>query len=161
MDNSGNYYDLLYFSNPSFLHNIENQQNHDPIVNNDDLLFYKRRIFTQTRDFLNGKKSEDLELNNLFNIYIKHCIEYFKFKDKSSVIQDDYIEYNQKKSTTIINDPSFNNISFNNKLLMKEKPQKIPKITDHIIVKNKRKTSQVIPKIRKINLKNEKYKGKK
>lgn len=161
MDNSSNYYDLLYFTNPYFLHNIKNQQNHDPNVNNDELLFYKRRIFTQTRDFLNGKKSNDLELNNLFNIYVKHCIEYFKFKDKSNIIQSDYTEYNKKNNTVLTNDTSFNNISFNNKLLMKEKPQRIPKITDHIIVKNKKKSSQIIPKIRSINLKNEKYKGKK
>ena len=44
---------------------------------------------------------------------------------------------------------------------MKEKPPRIPKMTDHIIIKNRKKTSQVIPKIRKIDLKNEKYKGKK
>lgn len=156
MDASKNYYDLLYLVNPSFLHNIEKPQKH--IINNEDLLFYKRRIFTQTRDFLNGKKSNDLELNKIFNIYAQHCIEFFKFKDKSSLIQNDYLKYNKKKgsTTTVATD-----ISFNNKLLMKEKPPRIPKMTDHIIIKNRKKTSQVIPKIRKIDLKNEKYKGKK
>ena len=154
MDNSANYYDLLYLVNPTFLNNIKKSKSE--IINNDDLLFYKRRIFTLTRDFLNDKNCDKLELNYLFKIYAQNCIEYFKFKDKSNIIQQDYLKYNQKKSTTVVKDSSFNN-----KILMKQKPPRIPKITDHINVKKKTQKPLVIPKIRKINLKDEKYKGKK
>ena len=152
MDNSANYYDLLYLVNPTFLHNIEKSKS--KIVNNDDILFYKRRIFTLTKEFLNGKNCDNLELNNLFKIYARNCIEYFKFKDKSTIIQKDYLKYNKKKGTPIVQD-----ISFNNKILMKQPPPRIPKMTDHIIVKNRKHKPQVIPKIRIINLKEEKYKG--
>ena len=155
MDFSGNYYDLLYFVNPSFLDSIEKPNNNN-IIDNEDLLFYKRRIFTQTRDFLNGKQCDNLELNKIFNIYAQHCIEFFKFKDRSAIIQNEYSKYNKKKSTASVTD-----VSLNNNLFMREKPPRVPKITDHIIIKNKKQKSQVIPKIRKIDLKNEKYKGKK
>lgn len=153
MDNSANYYDLLYLVNPAFLNNIEKSK--IDVIDNDDLLFYKQRISTLTQDFLNGKMCDQLELNHLFEIYAQNCIEHFKFKDKSNTIQQDYLKYNQKKSTTVVTD-----ISFNNKIIMKQKPQRIPKITDHINVKKKTQKQSVIPKIRKINLKEEKYKSK-
>ena len=114
-------------------------------LSDEDYEFYKPRIFKITKDILKDK-DVDKKIKKCFIDYVKVCIEHFKFKDKSNTIQQDYLKYNQKKSTTVVTD-----ISFNNKIIMKQKPQRIPKINNHINVKKKKQKKTIKQKIKKKN----------
>lgn len=60
-------------------------------INKRDKKFYKKRILNVTRDlFLNDEINVSPDVKESYNNYIKHCIEYFKMLDKSDIIQNDY-----------------------------------------------------------------------
>jgi hypothetical protein len=154
MDISCNLIDLKYLINPAFASLLDDKQQ-TVVANNEDIRQYKRRIFLLTKDFLNGKQTQDIHINTLFDRYASHCIEYFKFSDKKDIIQEDYKNLVSKKNLS----PTNSNINPDN-IIMKKPQQRIPRITDHINITttiNKKKI--IIPQVR--NLKGKKKKGKK
>jgi hypothetical protein len=158
MDYSCNEFDLMYLINPNVLDKI---QSHPKNITqyNEDLKFYRKRIFALTKDYLKGKKREG-DLDKIFQKYATACIEYFKFIDKSEIIQASYKDMNQKKKTTIINKDA---VIKSNEIMMNKKKPPAPRITDHIKIKStKTKTNKklVIPRVKNINLKNERFKNK-
>ena len=157
MDISTNCIDLQYLINPSILQKL-NRSSQLNILSEEDLQFYRKRIFQLTKYFLQGK-SINATMDKTFQNYAQTCIRYFKFKDKASIIQQDYKGLPQKKKTHI---PKLN-MKDNNKLIMKNKAPDIPKITDHIHVKRTKKIQPkniIIPIQRTINLKDPKFKNK-
>lgn len=51
--------------------------------------FYRKRILSLTRELLHNE-IQDTTLITSFNYFAKSCIMYFKFKDKSDILQQDY-----------------------------------------------------------------------
>jgi len=149
-----NMIDLKLLSNPSALYNL-NKLEEEPIdiIDKKELEFYKIRIFNTAKEILQNKDVEP-KLKELFYHFANKCISYYKFTDKSDNIQKDYIHLEKKQKK-----PSeFKNISDSNKIIMKEKKVRIPKITDHIKIKTRQIKKTFIPKKRNLNLKDPKYK---
>ena len=156
MDGSTNELDLRYLTNPVFIQNLNIKETETSTIRKKDLKRFKSRIFELTRDILLGKDDIDDSIMNSFNEYAKTCIKHFKFTDKSNMIQEDYANYDSIKNK--IKDIS-NNYDYN-KLIMKEQQKQNP-IMDFVEIKNKKKEEIILPKIRKIKVKNKKNKGKK
>ena len=151
-----NMIDLKLLSNPSALYNL-NKLEEEPIdiIDKRELEFYKIRIFNTAKEILQNKDVEP-KLKELFYHFANKCISYYKFTDKSDNIQKDYIHLEKKQKK-----PSeFKNISDSNKMIMKEKKVRIPKITDHIKIKTRQIKKTFMPKKRNLNLKDPKYKVK-
>lgn len=153
---SRNQIDLKYLTNPNFssiVHNTLNSNTANHInINTNDLSLYRKRIFLLTRDYLKGKSSEDASLDNIFYKYAQSCIDYFKFKDTTEIIQKDYIKYNNKGKKNIYkNGVSKFTTEKGDNLIMHKKKQSIPKITDVMNIKrNTQDAKLIIPKIRNI-----------
>ena len=86
--------------------------------------FYKKRIYAITKQLLNNKNTEDIEINvkEAFNNYIRNCVKYFEFIDTSDLLQEEY-----SSLETNLNDIEIDeNISIEeiNKKLISVKPPK-------------------------------------
>lgn len=151
MDVSQNLIDIKYFTNPAFLDILDSKEDIN-ILDHSELQLYKKRIFLLSKDFLQGKKTNDKNLNNIFEHFIKQCISYFKFNDKRDIIQNDYKDFKHEKKSTIRS----SNEDPNNFIMRKSQP-KVPKITDQIDIKStKTERKIIIPKIRNMVVKNKK-----
>lgn len=154
MDNSTNIIDLEYLVNPCYTVKIpEKKIEKIYTVNQEELDFYKRRIFQLTRELLLGKRM-NTKINDSFHGFARVCIEYFKFIDKSDTIQEDYIHLPIQKN----NKATFFNLNNTDKKLLQKKP-----IQQDIasMLRIRKKTKPVfMPKQRKMDLKNEKFKNK-
>ena len=160
MDTSSNKFDLIYLVNPNLINKLQfkNNTQHSELFK-DDVKFYRKRIFALTRDYLKGKK-RDKDLDKIWENYANSCIEYFKFIDKSEIIQNTYKDIKVKKNTTLLD---LKAVDKGNEFIMNKKKPPAPRITDHIKIKstsNKTNRKIVIPRERKINLKNERFKNK-
>ena len=81
MDTSSNIIDYMYLVNPNRLDRIK-QKKENTIILNEEIHFYRKRIFSLTKDYLKGK-SRDRDLDKMWEIYAKACVDYFKFNSLS------------------------------------------------------------------------------
>ena len=148
--------DLLYLTNPNIMHKFNKTQEINSI-DKDELKFYRKRILMLTKDYLRGHK-ENNTLDNVFNSYANSVINYFKFIDKKEIIQEDYKDIKQKKQKL---DKSFKLLD-ENKKLMKQAKIETKTIKDFlpIVTREKPKKKVVIPKKKKFDIKNEKFRTK-
>ena len=153
MDVSTNKIDLEYLTNPCYTIKVpEKKKELLYCVSNEDLDFYKKRIFELTRKMLLGGKI-NTKINDAFHAWAKVSIEHFKFMDKKDIIQEDYKDIVDKKN----NNASFFNLQETNKSFFKKQTHN--DISDMFNIK--RKSKQIfIPMKRDINLKTEKLKNK-
>jgi hypothetical protein len=145
-------------------------------INKRDKKFYKKRILNVTRDlFLNDDVNISPDVKNSYNNYIKHCIEYFKMLDKSDIIQNDYnenvktISDNEDADKLILenhNEYDENNVDSNNTTKNKNQYDNANSMLfnkhnknntlDNFVKKihiEKNKIPEIIPRKRRINLK--------
>jgi hypothetical protein len=160
MDISSNVFDYMYLVNPNRLDRIR-QKKENTIILNEEIHFYRKRIFSLTKNYLKGK-SRDRDLDKMWEIYAKACVDYFKFIDKSELIQATYMDIKVKKKKNIIDK---NAVTKSNEFMLNKKKPHAPRITDHIKVtstKTNIKTNKkmVIPRERKLNLKSDHFKNK-
>tara|TARA_B100001057_G_C22776660_1_gene921885 strand:+ start:348 stop:839 length:492 start_codon:yes stop_codon:yes gene_type:complete len=159
MDISTNDFDLLYLTNPAFLQNLNNKNQliNENTIGKKDFKKFKSRIFELTRDILMGKNDIDDSIKQSFNEYAKTCIKHFKFTDKSNIIQEDYKNYN---NATINNQNFSNKTEPTNKKnydnLIMNKKEKEKNLMEFVEITNKKKQDLIVPKIRKIKVKNKK-----
>lgn len=154
MDISLNLIDLQYLVNPDKMNKLT-QKNTSSQISKKDLEFYKKRIFKLSKDLLRGEKV-NTKINKSFEQYCQICIEYFKFTDKMEIMQNEYKDIKPTKST---------NVSFNmkqtNHIMFREKKIHRPKITDHINIKTNKQTKKpILPKEKKFNLKDPRFREK-
>ena len=150
---------LEYFLNKSQYHGLIKK--HD-ILNDKQFVsekkFYKKRILDLTKKLFRNE-IEDIQLNNVFNGYIKSCCNYLKFQDKKDLIQDNYSDDEKECNEDITHeaeDMEFNNCDY---LIVKDRETK--KITmDNFIIKNEKKTNIILPEKKKFNLKTKELKTK-
>ena len=145
-------------------------------INKRDKKFYKKRILNVTRElFLNDDVNISPDVKNSYNNYIKHCIEYFKMLDKSDIIQNDYnenvktISDNEDADKLILenhNEYDENNVDSNNTTKNKNQYDNANSMLfnkhnknntlDNFVKKihiEKNKIPEIIPRKRRINLK--------
>ena len=156
MDCSRNLIDLKYLINPAFTSVLGEKPPQDEVLAK-DIGIYKRRIFVLTKEFLNGKKTDDVHINALFDRFASQCIAYFKFNDKKTDIQDDYKDLDIFKKIPSTNleqgyDP--------NNYIMRQSQPRAPKITDHINVTSTKISKKIIlPKVREHGKRVKKHKN--
>jgi len=155
MDVSTNLIDLQYLTNPDHFTKLMKKKNLCQFSQN-DLEFYKKRVFKLTKDMLRGEKINS-KVNKSFEHYVNTCIEHFKFMDKMEIIQDDYKDIKSQKSKK----KSTFSMKQTNNLMYKPKNVRHPKITDNIKIKSTKTVKPIImPKTKKINLKDPKFREK-
>jgi len=90
--NSVNYVTLEYMVNSDHYEKYlkKNKLDHDNVLKKEKK-FYKKRIISITKELLHNEIKDETLINS-FNTFAKACIMYFKFKDKSDIIQQDYID---------------------------------------------------------------------
>ena len=84
--------DLFFLANKSFSKTSTNntEKKEDELLKK-DIEFYKRRILLNTK-FLLLKEKFPPEVEESFKDFSRVLIEYFKFKDKSEILQKEYLE---------------------------------------------------------------------
>ena len=156
MNDPCNKFDLMYLVNPNILDKVQPHQETTKEYK-EDLKFYRKRIFALTKDYLKGHK-KDKDLDKIFFEYSSACIEYFKFIDKSEIIQESYKNLETKPKCEKVDKQAVNK---SNEFIFNKKKPPAPRITDHIKIKSTKTNKKiVIPRERKINLKNERFKNK-
>jgi hypothetical protein len=155
MDASLNLIDLQYLTNHVHFSKLMKKKNLTHISQN-DLEFYKKRIFKLTKDLLRGEKI-NTKVNKSFANYAQNCIDHFKFTDKMELIQADYKNITSPKSSK----KSTFNMKQTNNLIYKQKNTQHPKITDNIKIKSTKTLKPIIiPKTRNFNLKDPRFREK-
>jgi len=154
MDISANPLDLIYFTNSTAYKKInkKNERNNDNSEEyKKDILFYRKRILQKTKDLLRDNNC-DVEMKNVFTDYTKHMIKYFKFIDKSEIIQQDYDNLGENKKKCVKTDFE---LGSQNKLMMREKKNKEKGKIESCIdvkIKNKKKYQPYLPQKKIINI---------
>lgn len=70
-----------------------------------DFKLYRKEIYSLTKDLLNKKNGDD-DITYYFDEFIYHAIEYLKFKEKESQIQETYTDLDMSaKSSHTFNTP--------------------------------------------------------
>lgn len=120
-----------------------------------DKKFYKKRIIDLTKKIFRDE-IDNHELIRVFNSYTRSCINYFKFLDKTDILQDKY-------SSMI--DISNNDSEYDDKdivdydmLLMKKEDIKQINLDTFIIKKNNKSNQKILPKKENINIKTKEHK---
>jgi hypothetical protein len=154
MDSSLNMIDLEYLTNPLY---IKKKSICKKKSNKNEIAFYRKRIFKLTKDLLCNKEINS-SVDNTFIHYAETCIKYFKFKDQSEIIQEDYVHIKKKEdpNANIMNEP------LPNHLMMRKITPMSTKITDYIPIKIHRpdKAKPFIPVSRNIDISDSRYRTK-
>jgi hypothetical protein len=161
MDISCNHLNLLYLTNQTYQnrYNKLNSENAIDIVDN-DMEFYRKRIYHLVKEILRGKKINS-SINNSFRNFANTCINHFKFEDTKELYQNQYAEMEQQVKKKI--DISFNEMEINKYMMKSEKPPEPKTIKDFLNVSStyrEKRRKIPIPKRKKFNLKQEKFRTK-
>ena len=97
MEDSTNEFDLMYLTNNLDYKKVKNKFLEPELY--DDVKFYRKRIEKQIEDLLNGKNVEN-QLDNCFKRYLFLSVQHFKFIDKRDIIQKEYGDIKEKKTTS-------------------------------------------------------------
>lgn len=161
MDNDEIQNCLQFFSNGTHLTKKKEEDKKDK----EEYRFYKKRIFYLFKDIM-MKKEKEPDVVEAFNDFCNVAVKYLKFKDKSSVLQEEYKDLSGNRRgkhcyNTFKNEP-LDQVQYSNHLLMKEHVVKTKSITDCLpIVKKtlKDETPIVIPQKKEINMRDPRFKN--
>jgi hypothetical protein len=118
--------DQTFFSNAKKAQHIESptivKKGKKP-YSKTDFKLYRKDIFSLTKDLIN-RKNKDEEIIYYFDEFIQHAIEYLKFKEKETQIQETYADLDMNsKSSHAFNTPKselFNKVEESNMLMYKD-----------------------------------------
>lgn len=144
--------DLLM--NPIFLNKFKEKSNEK--IN---YKFYKKRIYAITKQLLNNKEVDNIPivLKEVFNDYIKNCVNYFEFIDTSDLLQNEYLTLDDNLDDVEVNDDI--SIEEINKKLISVKPSK-GKIENFFDVYQNKPDNPEFPKQKNLNIKDAAHKKK-
>lgn len=143
------------------------------IVKKKDKKFYRKRILALTKNLLSNDESDvPSEIERYFKEYIGSCIDYFKTvdnndlrqdeyrymdedKDEDKVTNDEYLEVDDSILDTDNCDTSSNNID---SLLIRK--INVANTLDNFVIRNSSKKKVIIPKKKKVNLRDPSLKTK-
>ena len=134
-------------------------------INNDlesEKKFYKKRISAMTKSLFK-KNNYPQEVKDSFNNYVASCIEYFRFTDTSDIIQNDYKEIknqNQNQNQNENKNKNQKDINEITKKLLKVNKKENATIENFVEIKKSKEKEIIIPKERKINIKDEQHRKK-
>jgi len=143
------------------------------IVKKKDKKFYRKRILALTKNLLSNDETDvPSEIERYFKEYIGSCIDYFKTVDNNDLRQDeyrymdedkdedkltngDYLEVDESMLNTDNCDTSSNNID---SLLIRK--INVANTLDNFVIRNSSKKKVIIPKKKKVNLRDPSLKTK-
>jgi len=134
--------------------------------NKKDKRFYRRRILNLTKEMLLNNYSDDLlwDVKEAFNNYVKTCIGYFKIKDETDIIQEDYREdllLDELTAKQLNESDDIVSPEEADKLMMRSiKLNKLPLDDFVTVVRTKPVKNIILPQQKEINLQDEKLKQK-
>ena len=137
-ENKGNKFrnniDLQYLTNPTNLTKFKNFTDDDVSSNmNINIEKYKKFILSCTKKLLN-KEVISPEINSIFDTYIHHLINHFKFQNRNRIIQEQYKNIDNEKKTEKYNPINIENMDIH--VMGKKKETK--KIDLNAFVKKKK-----------------------
>ena len=130
----------------------------EKISNRKDKKFYRKRIFTLTKELLLSKeKPENLfpDVEYAFNSYVNACVQYFRAIDSNDILQTEYTSFNETETLDKIlgleDDESYSNDP--DKLMMRSINISNPSL-DHFVKRiiTKKPEEMILPKQKNINL---------
>ena len=161
---------LNYFANKSQYISIlkkTEETNDKKFIN--DKRFYKKRVLDLTKRLFR-EEEPNTQLIGFFNTYVKSCVNYLKFLDKSDIIQEKYgsmnVDENLEKTINEIDasgdDIDIENVDYKNCDYLFSKPEDVKKLNlDTFVIKTVTNTPQkIIPKRENINIKTKEHKTK-
>ena len=127
------------------------------INNKKDKKFYRKRIFSLTKELLSSEQPDNLfpDIKYAFENYINACINYFKTIDNNDIIQEDYTVFNEISKISLELDPNENMLSKedSDKLMMRSVNMTTPTMDAFVTKKYIKKPEEMIlPKQKNINL---------
>ena len=143
------------------------------IVKKKDKKFYRKRILALTKNLLSNDETDvPSEIERYFKEYIGSCIDYFKTVDNNDLRQDEYRYMDEDKDEDKLTngeylevddsildtdncDTSSNNID---SLLIRK--INVANTLDNFVIKNSSKKKVIIPKKKKVNLRDPSLKTK-
>ena len=154
---------LNYFANKSQYISIlkKTEENNDKKFINDKK-FYKKRVLDMTKRLFREEET-NAQLIGFFNTYVKSCVNYLKFLDKSDIIQEKYgsmnVNENLEKTVSDVdasgNNINIENVDYKNCDYLFSKPEDVKKLNlDMFVIKTVSNPPQkIIPKRENINIK--------
>ena len=133
MDISCDKLNLLYLTNQTYQNRYnklnDNEKKKDStLVDDEEIAFYKKRIFQLTKELLRGKTiNSDIDAG--FRNFASVCVNYFQFEDAKEVYQKEYENIHTIKKGPDLN---FNEIDANKLMMKSEKPQEPKTIKDFL-----------------------------
>jgi hypothetical protein len=161
---------LSYFANKSQYTSIlkKTEENNDKKFINDKK-FYKKRVLDMTKRLFREEET-NAQLIGFFNTYVKSCVNYLKFLDKSDIIQEKYgsmnVDENQDQPNREVDGSGDNidieNVDYKNCDYLFSKPEDVKKLNlDTFVIKTVTNPPQkIIPKRENINIKTKEHKTK-
>ena len=161
---------LSYFANKSQYTSIlkKTEENNDKKFINDKK-FYKKRVLDMTKRLFR-EEEPNTQLIGFFNTYVKSCVNYLKFLDKSDIIQEKYgsmnVDGNLEKTNIQVDasgdDIDIENVDYKNCDYLFSKPEDVKKLNlDTFVIKTVTNPPQkIIPKRENINIKTKEHKTK-
>ncbi len=161
---------LSYFANKSQYTSIlkKTEENNDKKFINDKR-FYKKRVLDLTKRLFR-EEEPNTQLIGFFNTYVKSCVNYLKFLDKSDIIQEKYgsmnVDENQDQPNREVDGSGDNidieNVDYKNCDYLFSKPEDVKKLNlDTFVIKTVTNPPQkIIPKRENINIKTKEHKTK-
>lgn len=152
--------DLSYFSKKK---NKQRENNIEKHYNIEDYRFYKKRIFQLVKDIMQ-KRCKDETIIQSFDYFVGEAVEYLQFKDKATVLQEEYkdISLNNNKTRQKMSDISFNEIILYQKQNINKLRNNTVDIEKTGIVKrcSREKDKIQLPELKNVNLRDVKFKDK-
>ena len=176
---------LNYFANKSQYDSIlkRTESGSDKQYKN-DIKFYKKRILDLTKRLFRSdeEKIDDIHVNKCFATYVKSCVNYLKFMDKSDIIQQKYEtetdiyttddrsslyknnleEMNHDNSNHDNSNQQLNSSGIKNCDHLFSRVEDVKKVTlDNFVIKSNESSNQkILPKKEEINIKTKEHKRK-
>ena len=129
----------------------------DKISNRKDKKFYRKRIFSLTKELLLTKEKPEFlfpDVEYAFDNYINTCIQYFKTIDSNDIIQNEYGPFvGMATLDNLVDDDDLQSKEDADKLLMRSVNIAKPSLDNFVKTKlTKRAEEMVLPKQKEINL---------
>ena len=125
-------------------------------VDRRDKKFYRKRIFSLTKEFLNNEGPTDVfpEVKQAFDNYVKYCSNYFKVIDCSDILQEDYTDMSMNSlcNTSDLTESNQLQEDANKRMMRSIKIQ--PCTLDNFIKRSIQKENVVLPQQKDVNLSN-------
>jgi hypothetical protein len=129
--------------------------------------FYKKRIIELTKQLLNDETPDFLSHDTciIFEMYVKMCVKNFKTIDTRDILQEEYTSLDlgnlNVDCKNEINIDSIDSTEKANEMMMRQiKITKPPSLLDNFIKTKKVVKREILPKKKKINLKDPNLKNK-